>query len=81
MSRIIKTVHMSNNVWLTSYNMWICDTEHNDTCHWWITPTKPTQRQMREFKKDAKKWFRYGTREEQRRLREVASDLNYALPA
>lgn len=64
--RTVKTRCITNNLWLTSYNLWICDNEHIDTCHYILTLTKPTQRQIRKFKKESKHWFRFGTRSEQR---------------
>ena len=68
--RIVKVTSTANNTWVVSYNMWVCDEDHLDTCVFWVLPTKPTQRQIRRFKKRAAVYFRYGTRETQRRQRE-----------
>lgn len=52
--------------WITSVNLWICDEAHMDTCYFNITLVKPTERQIRKFKKEAKVHFRNGTRAYQR---------------
>lgn len=67
--RILKVNCNNGMLWVTTINLWICDESHTDTVSAMFTNTKPTERQLRKFKKDAKKSFRFGTREQQRMLR------------
>lgn len=65
--RIVKVkFHPYLNRWVMTCNLWIEDEEHRDTCLFKTSDTKPTERQVRRFKKAAKANFRYGTRAAQR---------------
>lgn len=48
-----------NPNWLTTFNLWPYDTEHVHTCYCLVTLTKPTDRQVRSFKKVARKHIRH----------------------
>lgn len=62
----ITRVGYNGRTWVTVTNLWICDEAHLDTCHYNITLVKPTERQVRKFKKNASAYFRKGTRAKQR---------------
>lgn len=60
--RKTKVIVMNTGKFLTVINLWIDDHDHIDTCYWMISNVRPTQRQLRKFKKEAKLNFRKGTR-------------------
>lgn len=43
-----------NRNWVTSFNLHPHDTNHVDTCAFFLTPVKPTAKQLRQFRKQAK---------------------------
>lgn len=67
----ITRVKRNGNTWVTVTNLWICDEQHIDTCFFQFTLVKPTERQIRKFKKSASAHFRKGTRAQQREQRGV----------
>lgn len=44
--------------WVTHINLWPDDHGHRDTCFITLTTRKPTERQIRKFKKLAKEHYR-----------------------
>lgn len=73
--RITDITCCNGMVWVTKINLWICDEQHKDSVSIMITNTRPTQRQVRKFKKDAKSFFRFGTRANQKMLRQAMGSI------
>lgn len=60
-----RTVEISHNymgLWVMTINLWAFDFMHRDTCLVSVTSTRPTEREVRKFKKEAKLNFRQGVR-------------------